>query len=124
MCTNGLADVCYRHVFRFANTANLVGACGHGWATVKNVDIVFPVKPLILQHPHCRTTRWVRHANDGFCAFLKHRYIYGMLGHEVGDKLVAELRIELVGFLKAHAKKAPSHAVPERRAACFINNAA
>src|SRR3546814_17547276 len=45
--------------------------------------------------------------------FVQHLYIDGVLGHQVGDELVAVDRVELVGLLKAHAKEFTRDPVPE-----------
>src|SRR3546814_3351669 len=47
-----------------------------------------------------------------------------MLGHQVGDELVAVDGVELVGFLKIHAKEFARDPVPEGRPARLVDHPA
>src|SRR3546814_15330986 len=56
--------------------------------------------------------------------FVQHRDIDRMLGHQVGDELVAVDGVELVGFLKIHAKEFARDPVPEGRPARLVDHPA
>src|SRR3546814_5477028 len=60
-------------------------------------------------------------SSDVCSSDLEHGYIDRVLGHQIGDELVAVDRIEIVGILKAHAEEAPGHSVPEGRAAALVD---
>ncbi len=66
----------------------------------------------------------MRHAHDVARRFGEHRDIYRVLGHQVGDELVAVDRVEFVGFLETHAEKPARNAVPEGRTARLVDDAA
>src|SRR3546814_2934683 len=83
---------------RVRNARDLVGARGHRRAAIEDVDEIFKGEALILQHPHRRASAGVRDADDAARGFGQHRDIDRMLGHQVGDELVAVDGVELVGF--------------------------
>ena len=107
-----------------ANARHLVGARGHRRAAVENVDVIFKGEALILQHPHRGAPGGVRNADHRARGFGQHRDIDRMLGHQVGDELVAMDRVELVGFLKAHPEKLARDPVPEGRTARLVDHPA
>src|SRR3546814_3292668 len=72
------------------------------------------LEPFFFQHAHGGASVRVGHADDGTRAFRQHGGINGMLGHQVGNELIAVDGIEGVGFLKGHAEEAPGDPVPKR----------
>src|SRR3546814_16027496 len=88
-----------------------------------DLDIITLLEPFFFQHAHGGASVRVGHADDGTRAFRPHGGINGMLGHQVGNELIAVAGIEGVGFLKGHAEEAPGDPVPKGRRAGLINNA-
>ena len=101
-----------------------VGVGHHRGAAVEDVDVVLEAETLVFEHAHRRAARIVRLAHDLPRAFGEQRGVDRVLGHEIGDELVAVARIELVGVAKAHVEEASGKAVPERRVAGIVDGAA
>ncbi len=101
-----------------------LGARRHRRAAVEDVDVALEGEALVLEHLHRRPPGRVRQADDLLRLFVEHGDIDRVLGHQVGDELVALDGVEIVGFLKGHAEESAGDPVPERRAAAFVDDAA
>ena len=66
----------------------------------------------------------MRHADYVARGFGQHGDIDGVLGHQIGDELVAEFGVEFIGILEGHPEKAPRNPVPERRSTGLVDDAA
>ena len=55
---------------------------------------------------------------------IQHGDIDGVLGHQIGNELIAVDGVEIVGFLKGHTEEAAGHAVPEGGATAIVDHAA
>ena len=66
----------------------------------------------------------MRQADRGARGFGQHRDIDRVLGHQIGDELVAVDRVEIVGVLEVHPEEPPRDPVPERRAAGLVDHPA
>src|SRR3546814_6938263 len=83
----------------------LVGACGHRRAAIEDVHIIFEGEALIFEHPHRGASGGMRDADHRARGVGQHRDIDGVLGHQVGDELVAVDRVELIGLLEIHPEE-------------------
>src|SRR3546814_17731104 len=77
----------------------------YGRAAVEDVDITVITKAFLLQHRQCRLAAVMHLADRGAGVVAQQRGIDRVLGHQIGDELVAVESIEAVSLLQAHTEK-------------------